>query len=341
MMVGGAFPHPDVIGYVDVWDPEIDVWPGAKMSLAEARKVIQECKDRGERFFWYVAAAPEAPYPNVQLENPPIAGRAFLWMSWKYGSEGLEYYCYNIWDKNMPEGKRWPQVAWNAQAFKTYNSDGNLFYPGPDGHPCSSIRLENLRDGIEDWESLYVLRDYADALKAASGGSPTGKAADLIAQAQALLDVPDDVVKDVTNWTQDGQRLLATRRAVGDLIVAIKAEVTSEQYEKVRDARLADRLDRQHKMLAQRVQDAQAWAATQPSSQTQPASQPAGEPTSGPAAEPTTVPASQPASQPAFQTTWEKAEQEAAKATAAMAASQAATQPSSEPAIGPAAGPGE
>jgi hypothetical protein len=39
--------------------------------------------------------------------------------------------------------------------------DGVLFYPGADG-PLSSIRLENIADGLEDAE---LFRRYAAALK--------------------------------------------------------------------------------------------------------------------------------------------------------------------------------
>ena len=37
------------------------------------------------------------------------------------------------------------------------NGDGSWMFPGPDGLPLSSIRLENLRDGIEDLEMLKKL----------------------------------------------------------------------------------------------------------------------------------------------------------------------------------------
>ncbi len=205
---------------------------------------------RGERFFWYVAAAPVPPYPNVQLEHPLIASRSFIWMSWKYRVSGFEYYCYNLWGNNFREGKRWPEVPWNVRGFKQYNSDGILFYPGPEGTPCSSVRLENLRDGVEDWESFYILRDYADVLRAKK---PVGQAAELLAASERLLDVPDEVVTSVTIWTQDPQLLLKARRQLGETIVAMKRFVTQAEYEKFRDARQAERLARTRQMLKDRV----------------------------------------------------------------------------------------
>jgi hypothetical protein len=263
MMVGGGAPSPEGVGHIDIWDPEIDVWPGTKLTAQQARKVVEECQARGERFFWYVAAGPPAPYPNIQLEYPLIAGRIYIWMSWKYRVTGFEYYCYNLWNYNFKTEKRWPETLWDARAFVSrnsmYNCDGMLFYPGPKGTPCSSVRLESVRDGVEDWESFYLLRDYADALAAKK--DPAADA--LLAKARAILDVPDEVVKSVTEWSQDPDLLLKTRRELAETIVAVRKLVAQAEYEKVRDARWAEQLRRQREMLKQRS----SAAATQPTSQ--------------------------------------------------------------------------
>jgi len=280
MIVGGAAPNPQGIGYVDVWDPEIDVWPGQKWvdaagrevnpkthkgpkrrvdryTAAEARKIVEACQGRGEKFFWYVAAGPTAPYPNIQLEYPLIAARSYIWMSWKYRATGFEYYCYNLWGNNYRRGARWPEVPWDVRGFKQYNCDGILFYPGPGGVPCSSVRLEAIRDGIEDWESFYILRDYADALAGLAAARPENKsltAAErkLLAEARKMIDVPDDVVTSVTIWSQDPARMLAARRDLARLIVAIKKIVPAREYRRLRDGRQAAQHKRERDMLKKR-----------------------------------------------------------------------------------------
>jgi hypothetical protein len=40
-------------------------------------------------------------------------------------------------------------ASWPAGAPGSANGDGNFLYPCEDG-PCATIRLKNLRDGIED-----------------------------------------------------------------------------------------------------------------------------------------------------------------------------------------------
>jgi len=184
-------------------------------------------------------------------------------MSWKYRATGFEYYCFNIWKYNIKPDKRWPEVPWDARAFVSrnsmYNCDGMLFYPGPKGTPCPSVRLENIRDGIEDWESFYMLRDYADTLR--TGAPAAGsKAAKLLQQADAMLDVPDEVVKSVTVWSQNPELLLKTRRQLAELIVAIKELVPPEAYQRLCGARQAVQSRREREMLKERS----AGAATRP-----------------------------------------------------------------------------
>jgi hypothetical protein len=53
---------------------------------------------------------------------------------------------------------RWPEKPFAPRGWGATNGDGMLFYPGPDG-PFSSVRFENIRDGIEDWEGHLALRD--------------------------------------------------------------------------------------------------------------------------------------------------------------------------------------
>src|SRR5262249_46273169 len=156
--------------------------------------------------------------------------RVYLWMSWKYGVEGFECWNYNFWQKNQGGDRaRWPDIPWDARSFKEYNCDGMLMYPGPGGTPCSSLRYENLRDGIQDCESLYVLRAYADVWRAAGGN------AELFKKADALFDVPDELVSSVVNYSQNRELLLKPRQSVAETIVAIKNCVPNAAYEKVRD----------------------------------------------------------------------------------------------------------
>ena len=264
VMIGGSFPRPELDGVIDIFDPQIDRRTNRVYSLPadQMRPLIGRSQARGESFFWYVAAGPMLPCPNVQMEDPLIASRVLFWMTWKFGVTGFEYYCYNIWSHNLPDKqrRRWPDKAFYPRGWGETNGDGMLFYPGPDG-PFSSVRFENIRDGIEDWESHYVLRDYADALEAKmrTDAALRPKAAPLLARAREVLTVPDAVCPmSFTEWTWQPRVLLAARRSLGDTIEALTKHVTDDEMLAVRAARQAAERKRQRAMLKQRAAAARA-----------------------------------------------------------------------------------
>jgi len=87
------------------------------------------------------------------------------------------------------------------------NGDGRFIYPpeaAADAHPSGpvldgpvdSIRWEMLRDGIEDYEYLAILKRLLEANK---GKLTTGDQQ----KYTALLEVPEDISKDMTTFTKD------------------------------------------------------------------------------------------------------------------------------------------
>jgi hypothetical protein len=267
IMIGGSFPRKELDGVIDIFDPQIDVKANQVYALpaSEMRPLIAASQARGEKFFWYVAAGPMLPCPNVQMEDPLIAARVLFWMTWKFGVTGFEYYCYNIWSHNLPDkdGRRWPAKPFSPHGWGNTNGDGMLFYPGPDG-PFSSVRFENIRDGIEDWESHRVLADYVEALRAkAATGDPTAhaagaplqaRAAPLLDRAQAVLAVPDEVCPlNFTGWTWEPEVLLKARRNLGDTIEEFTKRVTPEELQAATEARLKAETQRSRAMLKARA----------------------------------------------------------------------------------------
>jgi len=260
IMIGGSFPRPELEGIIDIFDPQIDQRANQVYSLPadQMLPMIRKTQERGEKFFWYVAAGPMLPCPNVQMEEPLIASRVLFWLTWKFGVTGFEYYCYNIWSHNFPDkdGKRWPAKPFYPRGWGDTNGDGMLFYPGPDG-PFSSVRFENIRDGIEDWESHYVLRDYVTALQLAEMGVAEPPANPLLRKAEALLKVPDEVTKlDFVSWTWEPAVLLKAHRELGETIEALAKLVPEEEMLKVRAARKKAEAERQRAMLKARAQAA-------------------------------------------------------------------------------------
>jgi hypothetical protein len=55
--------------------------------------------------------------------------------------------------------QKWPNVPWDSRTYFYFNGEGQLVYPGPEGEIYSSVRLENFRDGMDDYEYLYKLKE--------------------------------------------------------------------------------------------------------------------------------------------------------------------------------------
>jgi len=153
---------------------------------------------------WLYVSSPAHPFPSLVIDASALAHRIIPWTAWKAGASGLLYWCVNFWDGD-------PRV--NPASFQPdQNGNGFLFYPGADG-PVPSLRLEMLRDGIEDYEYLARLRDVIEAAKTRAGVD-----ASVIEHAQRLLAIDPSLVGSMRDYATDPGILLAQRRAIAAMI---------------------------------------------------------------------------------------------------------------------------
>jgi len=195
-------------GLVDIWAPQQDLYN---------QTVAERTRARGDQAWWYPDIATGSPLPNWFNGYPPIDSRTLMGpMSYKAGVEGVLYYATNRWLRSDHANQLLVNdgilSAWKAATFNGTAGDGSMFYPGPTG-PMASIRLENFRDGMEDYNLLWLL---SHDLAAKPHLPPALKA-----HAAKLL-AADDVVTDQRNFTEDPARyrhwrtdLIATITAVG------------------------------------------------------------------------------------------------------------------------------
>jgi len=158
---------------------------------------------------WLYVSGPEPPYPTLVIDYPAMSYRILPWMCWKYRLSGLLYWCVNFWTTNPwenPMNTKWSQ-----------NGNGSLFYPGPEG-PVPSIRLEVLRDGMEDYEYLAMLQRLIDRARAQGGVS-----GQLLAEAEALATVSDDLAASMRQYTRDASVVLTRRLLIGQMIERVQS----------------------------------------------------------------------------------------------------------------------
>ena len=168
--------------------------------------------------WWYICCGPRHPHANMFVEYPAIEGRLLMGaMTAKYRPDGFLYYQISIW--NSEEGiDSGPFTDWNPRSWTTYHGDGSWTCVGPDGTPLPTIRLENFRDGLEDYAYALVLEQTVKAVEKDS--EKRRQEAEWLTRARTLLSVPDEVVKSMTEYTLDSTLL---RRYRNDLAAAISA----------------------------------------------------------------------------------------------------------------------
>jgi hypothetical protein len=195
-------PEHALLGMAEVWCPLIDHFDPA---------MLEDRMNQGERLWFYTVWG----RPGIMIEFPATDHRVMFWQCWKYGAEGFLYWGTTHWALNMTTDQRWPDIPWipwNSQP--GHNGCGYLLYPGPNAEPLGSIRMEIVRDGIEDYEYFWLLRDL---LAKAGDKLPV----ELRERAESILAVNPEVVVDNKNFTEDPADLLAARENLAQTIEAM------------------------------------------------------------------------------------------------------------------------
>ncbi len=193
-----------------------DIWtPLTSQINAENLNIYRQAQANGQEVWAYVCCGPGRPYANLFIDLDGVCPRILPWQFFQYKLTGFLYYLINHyeptknWNMNAP---KWPDEPWNCCSYNT-NSDGILIYPGPDATPLASTRLENLRDGIEDYEALAILRDLAAKYTPQSDEQKA-----LLEEAQKLVAVPHELSESWTAYTKDPQVIVRTRQKIDALI---------------------------------------------------------------------------------------------------------------------------
>ena len=194
---------PELIGVIDIWCPSI------KMMAANPKSYHDRQKAGDELWLYTCLGEPgsgNGTAPSFVLEESAAAMRLVGWICYFYNAEGFLYYSMGNWSRNGVKGEKpYPQTPWSIQHVNGYNGEAVLFYPAKNHtmEPLSSIRLENLRDGFEDYEYFKLL-----AAAFAKNGSKLTAAEK--AEVKALLAMKE-LVRSGLDYTDDSAKIAAHR----------------------------------------------------------------------------------------------------------------------------------
>jgi hypothetical protein len=223
--------EPDLIGGPNIW---CAISHNFKNDVAEQRR------KHGEKFWWYVCTGPKAPYCTLFIDHPGTELRVWLWQTWQRKIDGILVWQSNYWtssvaypDSENPQDPYEDPMGWRS-GYSTPkgvkkpwgNGDGRFIYPpeaAADAHPSGpvldgpvdSIRWEMLRDGIEDYEYLAILKRLLESRKDKLNADRRRKYA-------ALLEVPGDITSDMTTFTKDPAPIETHRDRVARTIAELR-----------------------------------------------------------------------------------------------------------------------
>ena len=195
--------------YVDAWVPGVNAY-------AQSTAAIEAARARGRKIWWYIHAGPDDPYPNFLIEDPPTESRLLMgFIAHKSGSDGFLYWYVSQWQETVTRG---PLTNARGRGAGRYNGSGVIFYPGPDG-PVATIRMKAIRDGLEDYEYLWLLEQAIEKVSNDPDGAGQRVPDDWLARAEVALAVDDDLVVSVADYSKDPKDLLTARREIAELLV--------------------------------------------------------------------------------------------------------------------------
>jgi len=107
-------------------------------------EILEKRRQNGQLTTYYVCCADE--FPNNFTYSPPAEGVWQGWFAFAKKQDGFLRWAYNSWVEDPMHDSR----------FRTWPAGDTYFvYPGAK----SSIRMEKLREGIQDFEKLWILTE--------------------------------------------------------------------------------------------------------------------------------------------------------------------------------------
>ncbi len=136
---------------------------GIEKNLGTFGDRMEKEQAEGDELWWYVTRRPENPEITLLMDTESVRHRILFWQQKLYNVDSFLYYLVNDWyeiGENNGLNKK-HETQGGMDNFDCYGN-GVLVYCGQDFDVyggVGSLRLENVRDGIEDFEYLTMLED--------------------------------------------------------------------------------------------------------------------------------------------------------------------------------------
>ena len=176
---------------LEIWVPKLDhlaTWYDAYIT-AQAQGY--------ELWFYTVGIFQGGSLPNKTVDVPLIESRILHWLNYRYGLKGYLHWGFNAWTDDPFE------------APGEHRGDGWHVYPKKDGL-INSLRWEQMRNGIQDYEYLWMLEDGMRNLKDKMSERLSG----MIEPGRRGIEISSRVVKEFHEYDKDPNALYGARRQI-------------------------------------------------------------------------------------------------------------------------------
>lgn len=175
---------------LEIWVPKLD-------HLAMWYDAYQKAQSQGyELWFYTVGIFQGGSYPNKTVDVPLIESRLLHWLNYRYGLKGYLHWGFNQWTDDPFE------------APGQHRGDGWHVYPRKDGLLCS-LRWEQMRNGLADYEYFWMLEDKISKIKAG-----LGERLSIIDPSHRGVEIASRVVKTMSDYSKDPHTLYAAKKQI-------------------------------------------------------------------------------------------------------------------------------
>lgn len=187
-----AIETPHCLDRLEIWVPKLD-------HLAAWYDAYRDAQNRGnELWFYTVGIFQKGSLPNKTADVALIESRILHWLNYRYGLKGYLHWGFNSWTDDPFE------------APGKHRGDGWQVYPKKDGLLCS-VRWEQMRNGLQDYEYLWVLEDKIAKIKAGLSDRLS-----IIEPSRRGLEIASKVVRSFDTYSKDPNELYAAKKHIID-----------------------------------------------------------------------------------------------------------------------------
>ena len=147
--------------YLEEYEPYVDVWCPLFNDLEAG--LTQGVYDNEDKLWGYGALSPTYPYTSYHVDNTLLSQRILGWLQSIYNVEGNLYWAAEYYARFVDgKGEFLDEYYEDPYHYGRYPGEGFLLYPGKkygiDG-PLSTVRMEAIRDGYEEYELMYNIKE--------------------------------------------------------------------------------------------------------------------------------------------------------------------------------------